>query len=141
MTHHYIGTKIVLAWDAEKDGKPGYGVKYEDGYTSWSPKETFESAYRDIEGDAQSLNFGDAVHLLKKGEKLARAGWNGKGMFIYYVPAASYMAQTGAAKGYFGEGAMVPYTAYMAIKNVNDSVSTWVPSVNDVLAEDWIVVR
>lgn len=141
MTHHYIGTKIVSAWAAEKDGQPGYGVKYEDGYTSWSPKETFEAAYRDIEGDTQALNFGDAVHLLKEGKKLARAGWNGKGMFIYHVPASSYLAQTGVAKGYFGEGAMVPYNAYMAIKNVNGSVSTWVPSVNDVLAEDWIVVQ
>ena len=45
MTHRYIGTKEVTAWFAEKDGKPGYGVKYADGYTSWSPKATFEEAY------------------------------------------------------------------------------------------------
>ena len=62
----YIGTKIVLAEpmnkvsavmnglvrDAtvtvESDGSslPGYKVVYEDGYTSWSPKDTFERAYR-----------------------------------------------------------------------------------------------
>lgn len=45
MTQKYIGTKQITAWPAEKDGKPGYGVKYEDGYTSWSPKEAFEKAY------------------------------------------------------------------------------------------------
>lgn len=141
MTHHYIGTKIVLAWAAEKDGQAGYGVKYEDGYTSWSPKDVFEAAYRDIEGDNQALNFGDAVHMLKLGKKVARSGWNGKGMFVYYVPPASYKAQTGAAKKHFGDDAMVPYNAYLAIKNVNDTVSTWVPSVNDCLAEDWRVIE
>jgi hypothetical protein len=83
------------------------------------------------------MNFGQALELIKAGKKITRAGWNGRGMFVYLVPAASYPAQTGAAKSHFGEGSMVPYNAYMAIKNVNDTVSTWVPSVNDCLAEDW----
>jgi hypothetical protein len=42
----YIGTKIVLAEPEMKDGRDGYAVVYEDGYRSWSPKETFEHAYR-----------------------------------------------------------------------------------------------
>lgn len=45
MTQHYIGVKIVEAFPQEKDGKPGYGVKYPDGYLSWSPKDVFELAY------------------------------------------------------------------------------------------------
>lgn len=45
MTQSYIGTKQVLAWEQEKDGQPGYAVKYPDGYVSWSPKEVFEQAY------------------------------------------------------------------------------------------------
>ena len=45
MTQYYIGVKIIQAWEQERDGQPGYGVKYEDGYTSWSPKDTFERAY------------------------------------------------------------------------------------------------
>jgi hypothetical protein len=52
----YIGTKIVLAGPAQEfkegdlrgPGRDGYKVVYEDGYTSWSPKETFERAYRKI---------------------------------------------------------------------------------------------
>lgn len=35
---------------------------------------------------------------------------------------------------------MVPYNAYMAIKNVDNTVSTWVPSVNDCLADDWVSI-
>lgn len=45
MTQHYVGTKIIEAWPAQKDGADGYSVKYADGYISWSPKETFEAAY------------------------------------------------------------------------------------------------
>ena len=141
MTNRYIGTKEITAWTADKDGKPGYAVKYADGYTSWSPKEAFENSYRISEqGIQQCLTFSDALHYLKQGKKVAREGWNGNGMFVYMVPAASYPALTGVAKSYFGEDAMVPYQSYMAIKNVNDSVSTWSPSVNDVLSEDWMVL-
>ena len=86
------------------------------------------------------MNFGDAIKELKLGKRLQRTGWNGKGLFIYLVPAASYPAQTGAAKAHFGEGAMVPYAAYLALKNVDETVSTWAPSINDTLAEDWQVV-
>lgn len=45
MTQYYIGCKQIEAWEAEKDGKPGYHVKYPDGYLSWSPKAVFEAAY------------------------------------------------------------------------------------------------
>ena len=87
-----------------------------------------------------SLKFGQALEAIHAGQRIARTGWNGKGMFVYFVPPASYPVQTGAAKAHFGKGAMVPYNAYMAIKNVDGTVSTWVPSVNDCLASDWGVV-
>lgn len=85
----------------------------------------------------RAMDFGDALRYLKTGHKLARKGWNGLGMFVYYVPAANYPAQTGVAKAYFGEHSLVPYNAYLAIRTVSGTVSTWVPSINDCLAEDW----
>lgn len=87
------------------------------------------------------MNFGQAIEAMKAGKRVGRLGWNGKGMFTYYVPAAAYPAQTGVAKSFFGEDALVPYNAYLAIKNVDGTVSTWVPSVNDVLAEDWMTLQ
>ena len=87
-----------------------------------------------------NLSFGEALVALEAGKRLQRAGWNGKGMFVYLVPANSYPAQTGAAKAHFGENAMVPYNPYFAIKNVDNTVSTWVPSVNDCLANDWAIL-
>lgn len=46
---NYIGVKIVKAEPQEKEGQPGYKVKYPDGYVSWSPKETFEKSYRKLD--------------------------------------------------------------------------------------------
>lgn len=86
------------------------------------------------------LSFGSASEHMQAGKAIARQGWNGKGIFVYYVPAASYPAQTGVAKTFFGESGLVPYNAYMAIKNVDNTVSTWAPSGNDALAQDWYVV-
>ena len=44
----YIGTMIVLAEPETKDWCKGYAIVHENGYRSWSPKETFERAYRRI---------------------------------------------------------------------------------------------
>ncbi len=30
------------------------------------------------------MNFGKAIEALKAGKKVARTGWNGKGMFVAY---------------------------------------------------------
>lgn len=83
------------------------------------------------------MDIGKAVDALKAGKSVSRAGWNGKGMFVYLVPPASYPAQTGAAIEHFGKGSTVPYNAYLALKGTDGRVSTWVPSINDTLAVDW----
>ena len=159
----FIGTKMILArpmgrgeyntyrgWECPADENPedeGFLVEYVDGgranhpdhagYISWSPNDVFERAYRPTSG----LDFGMALQALRAGLRVAREGWNGKGMFVYYVPAAAYLAQTGVAQEYFGKHAYVPYAPYLALKGVEDQVSTWVPSINDVLAEDWVVLE
>ena len=51
MTAFYVGVKKVTAWPQEKDGKPGYAVKYEDGYISWSPADVFEKSYFELSAD------------------------------------------------------------------------------------------
>lgn len=150
VSKNYIGVKLIKAeplnlgdynlqrgWTIPSNEDPlreGFKVIYEDGYVSWSPKEIFEEAYRLTNG----MTFGLAVEAVKKGLKVARNGWNGKGMFVYYVPTNTYTTVTGVAKDHFGD--KVTINAYFSIKNVNGTVSTWVPSINDCLAEDWVVV-
>ena len=87
----------------------------------------------------KQMNFGQAIEAAKQGKAVARTGWNGVSMFAYIVPANRYPAQTGVAKQFFGEGALVPYRAYFALKTAQGDVATWTPSGSDTLAEDWVV--
>ena len=80
-------------------------------------------------------SFGWAIKQLKNGSTVHREGWNGKGMFLYYVPANSYKAQTEVARAFFGD--MVPYGAYIAMKTAQGNVVPWLASQTDVLADDW----
>lgn len=84
------------------------------------------------------MNFGEAIAIIKAGLPVARTGWNGKGMFIYYVPENMYAPTTEVAKGRFG-GGLVPYRAYIAMKTVDNDVVPWVASQTDILANDWMV--
>lgn len=81
-------------------------------------------------------DFGAAIKFLKEGKKVSRTGWNGKGMYLYYVPANYYPAVTDIAKEEFGD--MVPYGAYIAMKTTQGNVVPWLASQTDVLAEDWV---
>lgn len=84
-------------------------------------------------------DFGWALNQLRLGFRVCRTGWNGKGMWLYLVPANSYPAQTKAARDEFGE--MVPYGAYIAMKTAQGNVVPWLASQTDVLAEDWMVAQ
>lgn len=85
------------------------------------------------------IDFSEALRMVKEGKKIARIGWNGKGMFVYYVPAGNFASYTEIGKSLQDENGLVHYNPYFAIKTVTGNVSTWVPSVNDCLAEDWYV--
>lgn len=81
-------------------------------------------------------DFASALKKLKSGQKVARAGWNGAGQFVWYVPAGEYPARMEAVKGHF-DNDQVPYDAYFALKNSQGKVVPWVPSTGDILATDW----
>jgi hypothetical protein len=85
------------------------------------------------------MGIGQAIEAAKGGRRIARKGWNGKDMYVYYVPAASYPPTTQSAKDEFG-GAPVPYREYLAMKTSADDIATWAPSCSDTLADDWYIV-
>ena len=132
MTHKYIGTKEITAWGQEKGGQPGYAVKYADGYISWSPKDVFEEAYRVSEGDEQRLTFGDAIHFLKAGKRVARAGWNGKGLWLELQVPDAHSKMT------------LPYVFMSYPDNAQNTPGArvpWLASQTDLLSEDWVEVQ
>ena len=137
MQKQYIGTKIITAWPEEKDGREGYVVRYADGYTSWSPKEAFEEAYRITD----SMNFGLAVEAMRKGKKVARSGWNGKGMFVFLVPGSTFNVNRPPLLGIYPEGTEINYCPHIDMRTADGKIVPWLASQTDVLADDWNIVE
>jgi hypothetical protein len=87
-------------------------------------------------------NFSTALDCVKGGQKISRDGWNGRGMYVVlmqgYPKGVTANKETQAVHN-LKEGEKIEIQPYLVIRNVNGSVSNWVPSINDLLAEDWIV--
>lgn len=87
------------------------------------------------------MDFGTAIEAMKAKWKVAREGWNGKGMFLYYVPAGAYAPCTDIAKSIVNKDGLVEYGAYIAMKTAQGNVVPWLASQTDMLAEDWMIVE
>ena len=152
-----IGTKAVNAkpmtrqeyndfrgWqlpENENGADEGYLVEYQDGepntteykgYVSWSPKAQFDNAYQDV---TKGVSFGHAIELLKGGHRVAREGWNGKGMWLGLVDT-----------GYYDVGCSVVgeinlLLPWIGMKTADNKFVPWLASQTDVLAEDWQIVE
>jgi len=133
----YVGTKIIWArpefgppevvGKSQQGDNPGYRVRYEDGYESWSPKKVFDRAYQPITG----LNFSSALFLLKRGSWLQREGWNGKGMYLFLVDTWDYE----------NSNPQLDRLPFIAMKTAQGQVVPWLASQTDMLANDWQVVE
>jgi Protein of unknown function (DUF2829) len=130
-------TESVEDHDAAEYGPRWGWMTYQKDVAAGKAAPTLHASAASENSKGGGFSFSAALVVLKDGGRVARSGWNGNGMFAYLVPAASYPVQTGAAKAHFGEGSLVPYRAYLALKTAQEDVATWVPSVSDVLAEDW----
>lgn len=86
------------------------------------------------------MNFGDALLALKAGKRVARAGWNGKGMFLFLVPGSTFQVNRAPLLGIYPEGTVINYHPHIDMKTAQDTVVPWLASQTDVLAEDWEVV-
>ncbi len=74
------------------------------------------------------MNFGQAIEALEAGNKVARAGWNGKGMWLCYIHPGNAMHL-----GYD----MQPC---IGMKTANNQMQPgWLASQADMLAKDWVV--
>lgn len=90
------------------------------------------------------MTFEQILPKIKTGEKAFRLGWNGKGMYVVlqkaYPQGIPCNKQTAEAWG-LKEGDLFRVNPYFQIKNVNGSHSMWVPSIGDILADDWEIIK
>lgn len=80
------------------------------------------------------MNIGQAIEKLKCGKKVARDGWNGKGIYIELQVPDEHSKMT------------LPYIYIVTCGLITDNVKApkgvvpWLASQTDILADDWIVV-
>ena len=87
------------------------------------------------------MNFGNAIEALKEGKRVARAGWNGKGMFLFLVPGSNFIVNREPLLSIMGEGAEITYRPHIDMKDAEGKVVPWLASQTDMLAEDWQIVE
>ena len=163
----FIGTKSVLAttmtrgeyneyrgWNIPENEDPfdaGYltedpagqkNTEQLNGYVQWLPVSEFDRTYR----PNGNLTFGDALTALKKGQKVARSGWNGKDQYVVAQPQTT---MTEASKIWNPHnkahaeklGGQIDVAPYCTLKTAQDTLAMgWTPSTGDLFAEDWVIL-
>lgn len=91
--------------------------------------------------------FGAAVLAMQDGKKVARKGWNGKGMFVIYNPASKGktfpMAEGSVYKNHGIEDVeILPHFDMFTVnaEGRRAMLVGWAASQTDILADDWIIV-
>ncbi len=82
----------------------------------------------------ENLNFGQAIEALKQSKKVARKGWNGKGMWLSLTVSTAKAVDEDTGKKY-------EELPYIAMKTVDDKLVPWLASQTDMLSEDWEIVE
>lgn len=88
----------------------------------------------------ENESFGTALQYLKDGRKVARKGWNGKGMFLFLVPGSTFKVDRSPLLGIYPEGTEIDYCPHIDMKTADGKVVPWLASQTDVLADDWRIV-
>lgn len=96
------------------------------------------------------MDFGEAIKAMKSGHKVAREGWNGKGMFIVYMPPLylpPYNTADTARKvndrtaKWIGTDTPLDSQGYIAMFTAQKKWQPgWLASQADILSDDWEIV-
>lgn len=96
--------------------------------------------------EGEEGTFGQAIESLKFGRKVARKGWNGKGMFLWLKPFAlvkSEWCKDPKLKEIADKnGGEIEALGTICMKTADDKILTgWLASQSDILANDWVLVE
>lgn len=75
-----------------------------------------------------------------KPNRWARAGWNGKGMYIFLVPGSTFTVNRPPLSEIHPEGTEINYQPHIDMYTADGTVVPWLASQSDLLATDWMRV-
>jgi hypothetical protein len=93
-----------------------------------------------------NITFGEALEALKQGKRITRQGWNGKGMWLFLLPAGSipaHIVHDPALKEIVeANGGTIDALPSIRMKTADNKILTgWLASQSDMFAEDWIILN
>lgn len=86
------------------------------------------------------MDFSEALRLVKLGRRVAREGWNGKGMFIFLMPGTTFAVSRPPLLGIYPAGELVRYQPHIDMRTAQGTVVPWLASQGDLMADDWFVL-
>lgn len=112
-----------------------YTTSSEDKYPQYMSAAEFEAMCR----DADAMTFGDALEALKRGERVSRKNWNGKGQYVFLAYEPDFV--TDADISAFDQQEVL-VGDMLVLKTAQDTFQPgWLASQSDMLAEDWYIVE
>ena len=93
----------------------------------------------------ENLTFGLAIAALKDGRRVCRAGWNGKGMWLFLLRAGTIklnmIHDPALMLVVIENGGEIEALASIRMKTADNKILTgWLASQSDMLADDWVVL-
>jgi len=79
-----------------------------------------------MENNITPLAFGDAIEIMKNGGRVARKGWNGKGMWLEMQIPDEHSKMT---------------LPYIYMKTACGNLVPWLASQTDILSDDWDILK
>lgn len=89
----------------------------------------------------EQMNFSQALELIKEGKKMARAGWNGKDMFVFLVAGSEFEVNRAPLNAIYPEGTKVSYRPHIDMRAADGTIGVWLASTSDILSDDWYIVE
>lgn len=89
----------------------------------------------------EQSDFSWALRAIRSGKKVARIGWNGKGMFIFLVDGSTFKVNRAPLLGIYREGTEINYQPHVDMCTADGSIVPWLCSQSDLLADDWEIVE
>ena len=84
---------------------------------------------------------GWAIKELHNGVRVCRAGWNGKGMFLFLVPGSVFQVNRPPLLGLYPEGTEITYQPHVDMRTTQGTIVPWLCSQSDLLATDWEIAH
>ncbi len=95
-----------------------------------------------------TTTFGEAIEALKQGKRVAREGWNGKGMFLFLLPSGDKIptkvihdpALRAVIESEVGGDTFDAYGSIRMFTADKKILTGWLASQTDILSEDWQIL-